>query len=236
MSALKGLVAFYLKNQSKTRSSRDFLKHAVLRHAGFTKDYDSDDDEDLLAVEKILAKRSTRTRLVFCQWPRDPKGERIETPSGKHTPNGLPWGATLFDFYMVNRAPSLQGIMTVTTGSKLAAWMKAHNETEIAADELEWAECEAEPRKIPTCDIVELIRTNEDHVHSRMAKLFGAESLEIKEEDRQYDKVRLFFDIFLSAVRNNSFQLRRLYLDLCIIPLRIQNHGPLCHSRMKFHH
>lgn len=189
-------MAFYLNNKSKPRSSRDLWKRAVLRHAGFRKDYDSDDEEDTQTVEKILASRSTRTRPVFCQWPRDPKGKLIETPPGKCTPNGLPWGATLFDFYMVNRAPDIPGFMTITTGSKLAAWTKANNETEIAADEIEWAEREEEPKEIPPCDVVESIRTNEDRVHNGVARLLGAESLEIKEEDRQCDEVRIFSSSF----------------------------------------
>ncbi|KAF9565508.1 hypothetical protein CPC08DRAFT_683586 [Agrocybe pediades] len=76
-------------------------------------------------------------------------------------PNGLQlWGATLNDFYIVSRVHGLDNLHTHSTGSKLAAWMKAHGET-YAADHLAMAEQEAEPELILPCDIGRLIKDSE---------------------------------------------------------------------------
>lgn len=106
---------------------------------------------------------STRKRAILRSWPRDPKGKNIiATPDGKRAGNGLAlWGATLFDFYRVQRFPSVFGLSTISTGSKLAAWMKENGETTTADYEIAWAEREEEPREIYPCDIGKIIPDGE---------------------------------------------------------------------------
>ncbi|KAG2737655.1 hypothetical protein P692DRAFT_20663044, partial [Suillus brevipes Sb2] len=101
-----------------------------------------------------------KNRILFRTWPRDPKGDTI-TPSplrGKEAGNGIDlWGATLYDFYHVQRAPDVKNWLTISTGSRLAKWMRQHGEL-IADDELYWADKEEDPKEVPVVDIGELIR------------------------------------------------------------------------------
>ncbi|KAG6811279.1 hypothetical protein H0H92_008227 [Tricholoma furcatifolium] len=105
------------------------------------------------AFQRLTGQVKTgHDRQIFRTWPRKPDGEYI-TPDnsalGKSTPNGIQfWGATLFDFYRVQRMPGLFSLQTISTGSKLMKWMKAHGESDYAKDEIEWAEMEEDPRVI----------------------------------------------------------------------------------------
>ncbi|KAJ6608602.1 hypothetical protein B0H10DRAFT_1955278 [Mycena sp. CBHHK59/15] len=87
------------------------------------------------------------TRFIFRRWTRDPKGETIhEFPRGKEAPNGIPqWGATLWDFYSFERLPGAFGLLSFSSGSRLANKMREIGELEAAADDIEWADREAEP-------------------------------------------------------------------------------------------
>lgn len=97
-------------------------------------------------------------RTIFRFWPRDPAGKPILSTKGKEAPNDNPlWGATLADFYFVSRFPDIKGLATITTGSKLAAWMKENKETKYCAEELRWAEMEADPVEIHPADVGKLI-------------------------------------------------------------------------------
>jgi hypothetical protein len=58
------------------------------------------------------------------------------------------WGATLWDFYYVHRMPEVQGLITISTGSKLEKWMKVHGELEHSAHEIAWGENEEDQREI----------------------------------------------------------------------------------------
>jgi hypothetical protein len=88
---------------------------------------------------------------VFRSWPHSPSS--IPDPSklgyrGKVTPNGLPWGATIFDFYTVRQPEDPRGISkakNVFSGSQLLEWSKANGENIFAKDEIEWARREEEP-------------------------------------------------------------------------------------------
>ncbi|KAG2341521.1 hypothetical protein BDR05DRAFT_887971, partial [Suillus weaverae] len=67
-----------------------------------------------------------KNRVLFRVWPRDPKGKTITASSlrGKEAANGIDlWGATLYDFYYVLRAPDVKNYLTISTGSRLAKWM-----------------------------------------------------------------------------------------------------------------
>ncbi|KAG2140481.1 uncharacterized protein EDB93DRAFT_1089816, partial [Suillus bovinus] len=92
--------------------------------------------------------------------PRDPKGNTITASPlrGKEASNGVDlWGATLYDFYWVLRAPDVKNYLTISTGSRLAKWVRQHGEL-IAEDELCSADEEEDPKEVPVVDIGELIR------------------------------------------------------------------------------
>ena len=79
-------------------------------------------------------------------------------------PNGLDlWGATLYDFYRVKRDPSLN-FLTVSTGSVIAASMRALGEIEWARNEIAWADEEQEPHEVFPYDIGKLIHDMERKV------------------------------------------------------------------------
>ncbi|KZV77143.1 hypothetical protein PENSPDRAFT_597002 [Peniophora sp. CONT] len=106
-----------------------------------------------------------KTRFIFRQWPRAPDGQviRKEHPEyGKRTSNGYPiWGETLYDFYRTYRIPTLPNLVTSSSGSRLAAWMRSFGELDAAADELAWANSEGDPKQIFPCDVGQLIRDYE---------------------------------------------------------------------------
>lgn len=70
-------------------------------------------------------------------------------------------GATLYDFYFFRRLYEIPNLRTLSTGSKLAAHMKAIGELDWADHELHWASQEADPVEVPPCDIGELIKSTE---------------------------------------------------------------------------
>ncbi|KAK0432334.1 hypothetical protein EV421DRAFT_1505056 [Armillaria borealis] len=100
---------------------------------------------------------SAKKRVVRCIWPRDPKGPAMaagQLPHGKVAGNNQRnWGATLNDFYWVQRILEAPSGLTRTSGSRLAAWMKEIGEVEHAKEEIEWAEVEDQPREKFPCDL-----------------------------------------------------------------------------------
>ncbi|KAK0438680.1 hypothetical protein EV421DRAFT_1697159, partial [Armillaria borealis] len=58
------------------------------------------------------------------------------------------WGATLNDFYWVQRIPEAPSGLTRMSGSRLAAWMKEIGEVGHAKEEIEWSEAEDQPREV----------------------------------------------------------------------------------------
>ncbi|KAL5483372.1 hypothetical protein ACEPAI_8603 [Sanghuangporus weigelae] len=107
-----------------------------------------------------------KERFIFAGWPRDPDGPMMAvTPQGKVTGNGSPlWGATLYDFYRVHRHPKYLGLETISTGSKLVAWMKDIGELEAAPGQLKQAEMEDEPYELQVFDIGQYIEVLEEQV------------------------------------------------------------------------
>ncbi|THH06193.1 hypothetical protein EW145_g4252 [Phellinidium pouzarii] len=105
-------------------------------------------------------------RFVLLQWPRNPDGESMKiTPRGKNTGNGCElWGATLYDFYRVHRIPSCPNLSTISTGSKLAAWMKEIGELDWAQNQLKQAELEEDPHEIYPFDIGQYLEVLEEQV------------------------------------------------------------------------
>ena len=67
------------------------------------------------------------------------------------------WGATLFHFFSVRRIPNLIHLKTLSTGSKLSAWMKENGE-DYAKSMLEFCEHEPDPYVIQPYPISWLIQ------------------------------------------------------------------------------
>ncbi|KAJ3976098.1 hypothetical protein EV361DRAFT_945578 [Lentinula raphanica] len=107
------------------------------------------------------SKFSRNRRVVVRRWPRAPNGAVISMlPPGHATPSSTHlWGERLSDFFCFARgtdemAPFLH---TISTSSRLSAWMKANGETEYAKDEMIWAESEEPPRIRHAADLMEII-------------------------------------------------------------------------------
>ncbi|KAF8799148.1 hypothetical protein BYT27DRAFT_7121604 [Phlegmacium glaucopus] len=146
------------------KTKQELLEEIILQFSRYKSpplvSEDATDEEKRADRERRLNAKSTRWRIIFSSWPRDPKGKNITTESsqpGKMVPNGSQiWGATLFDFYSVRRLPNFMHLVTYSSGSKLAAWMKANGE-DYAKSHLEFAEREADPHLILPYDISSLI-------------------------------------------------------------------------------
>ncbi|KAF8432744.1 hypothetical protein L210DRAFT_3650200 [Boletus edulis BED1] len=131
---------------------------------GKEKAIETDDNDD--GDDDLLPPRPT----LPTGWGR-PLEEQPFIPSLDHTvplisndklrgtlsPDGYPWGATLYDIYSVNKIPSVFGLMTFTTGSMLRQVMEAMGELDAAAPEIEWAKTEGQPRIEGVADTEELI-------------------------------------------------------------------------------
>ncbi|KAI0064465.1 hypothetical protein BV25DRAFT_1836826 [Artomyces pyxidatus] len=155
------------------------------------------DEGQLIAVEKVdteeeeedenadLRASHERARFVFRIWPRDPKGPVIiATPRGKEAGNGLPlWGSSLEDFFYVNRIADCPNALTISTGSKLAAWARHVRELKAAKDQIEWADSEDEPVELHPCDISKLIETIE--MRANMGCGFGKSARNIPGQRNQ---------------------------------------------------
>ena len=111
-----------------------------------------------------MPKNEVSTRAITRQGPRDPKGPMITSlPAGKKTPSSWPlWGATLFDFFHVDRAPGMGG-RTIANSSRLLAWAKEVGELEHAKDEIAWAEEEESPKELFPYDMARLL-SDEDYM------------------------------------------------------------------------
>ncbi len=111
-----------------------------------------------------LEIQDVRKRVIVREWPRDPNGPPMKaTPPGKVAGNNQPlWGATVLDFFRILRMPDCISLSTISTGSKLCAWMKEIGELEHAKDEIAWAEQEAEPEELFPCDIATLLGDEDD--------------------------------------------------------------------------
>lgn len=108
-------------------------------------------------------------RTIFRSWPRSPSSKpspRDRDYRGKTTPNGLPWGATVFDFYYI-RQPDHCPAWKVCTGSQLLEWSQANGEEDWAKDEIEWAKREEEPHVIEPCAPYTFLAEQEENIKAR---------------------------------------------------------------------
>ncbi|KAF8894951.1 hypothetical protein CPB84DRAFT_1710693 [Gymnopilus junonius] len=170
LQAEEAVVVDESSSAKQTKTRRDFLEELIISTAPEevrNKDKltsTSTRDEVAAYRERVLNDKQTRHRFVFQRWSRDPNGAPIKPDNsklGKMTPNNVQiWGATLFDFYTVNRIPSVPNLVTFSSGSKLARWMKEQKET-YAQDFVERQDEEEDPRLIFPCDIGRLIKDGE---------------------------------------------------------------------------
>lgn len=119
--------------------------------------------------EEEEGKKRDRTRYIFQIWPRDPNGEILrEMPEGKVAGNGIPvWGATLYDFYLTYKVPSITGMLSFLSGSRLAEFMREKGEL-VAEDQIWQAEKEEpKPKIMHPYDIGKFIELVEEQVHRK---------------------------------------------------------------------
>jgi hypothetical protein len=164
--------------QWKTR--QDFLDKVVLSNAirdtPCTLPPNPTDEERAAERQRRLNALTTRHRVIFSVWPRDPQTEHFikqgkkNTIMGKIAIKGLQlWGASLFDFYRVQRHPSLTNVETLSTSSKLLGFVKSVGEDyPVARPMVERAEREEDPKKIEPFDIARLIQNEEGEINAYM--------------------------------------------------------------------
>ncbi|KJA16531.1 hypothetical protein HYPSUDRAFT_1064337 [Hypholoma sublateritium FD-334 SS-4] len=129
-------------------------------------------------------------------------------PAGKQTPNGLPlWGATVLDFFLVERAPG-HAWMTAVNSSRLLAWAKEVGELEHAKEEIAWAEEEENPKELFPYDMARLIKD---------ADYPGNPVTELRDEEHRLPNGRM------SAMRYPTFQN---CLPLHLLPEKLIVHDP----------
>ncbi|KZV64646.1 hypothetical protein PENSPDRAFT_757114 [Peniophora sp. CONT] len=121
---------------------------------------------DLHVAPGDLGQQRGRNRFIFRVWPRAPDGEAIRDDyqeRGKMTSNECQiWGDTLYDLFMTTRIPGLHGLRTFTSGSLMRAHMLRLGELKAAADEMDWAASEPEPKQLQPFDVGTLIRDAEN--------------------------------------------------------------------------
>ncbi|EKM57233.1 uncharacterized protein PHACADRAFT_254886 [Phanerochaete carnosa HHB-10118-sp] len=73
-----------------------------------------------------------RTRFVYQQWVRDPKGSLLTKPppSGVRPPNDLIWGHTLDDFFWIQRIPNID-VLTIWSRSMIKEHGENYDESEF---------------------------------------------------------------------------------------------------------
>ncbi|KAG6379323.1 hypothetical protein JVT61DRAFT_11782 [Boletus reticuloceps] len=102
----------------------------------------------------------SKKRVVFRFWPRKRNSKPLQPTKlrGTLSPDGYVWGETLYDFYYVNRLPSVDNFVSISTGSMLRQVMESMSELDAAAPEIEWAKTEGQPRVEGVADTEEQIR------------------------------------------------------------------------------
>jgi hypothetical protein len=154
--------------KDEEQSGIDGFKNMIIRKALMA------DISELSAQERqqILDDPNTRHNNIYLYWPRDPAGKvlHLDDLSGKKTSNGLEmWGATRLDFYTVALSGKKPNVVISSSGSKLAAWMKANGEDTYgpATVLMRRAETEEEPELIYPCDIAQLIKDGEANTFNK---------------------------------------------------------------------
>ena len=182
------------------KSRQDFLDEMTLMHAHHDTPSKLPPSATMAQIAQERKRRlnalTTRHRVVFSQWPRDPDTNHIikanNSVVGKTAGNGLQlWGATMFDFYAVLRHPLNPNLRTLSVGSKLLRWVKKVGEDyELVKSIYEWAEREEDPKMLEPCDIEVLIREGEAEMR-RCIDSWEIEAYEAKEREELEAKRKL---------------------------------------------
>ena len=141
-----------LQRRAAQKRESDATDSAKTGEDASTEDATPNDTQETKEIE-------VSRRGIMRSWPRAPNGPFIwMTGEGKTAGNNQPlWGATVLDFFRVQRHPDMPYGSTISTGSKLAEWAHAFEELH-AKDELEWAAEEEDPIELLPCDISLIIR------------------------------------------------------------------------------
>ncbi|PFH48331.1 hypothetical protein AMATHDRAFT_180677 [Amanita thiersii Skay4041] len=131
----------------------------------------------------VFYAKDTRRRLVWRRWLRGDSDKRGDlnlvmmphtSRPGKMAGNKLHiWGATLMDFYNVQRIPTMPYAVTLSSGSKLAAFMSVLEELEYAFPELQWSRSEPDPKEVEPYPVGELIQEQEMRIRLGLCGMSG---------------------------------------------------------------
>lgn len=130
-------------------------------------------DEEIFHLVPQLYGGPHVKRAVFRVWPRDPNGMVIESqqPRGTLSPDGYPWGSTLYDIFAVYRFPKIPNIVSTMSGSGILEAMEELGELDTAAPEIEWARSEGKPRVEGVADTEKLIECMDQMVYGVVSML-----------------------------------------------------------------
>ncbi|KAG6911422.1 hypothetical protein DXG01_016519 [Tephrocybe rancida] len=225
------------KEQPRTFTAKDLIAILSLHNSDFKKDGKSGKSklptkEEAFASEalKILNGKGSRQRMVHRHWPRSPTGKYItpeNTLPGKCTPNGIQlWGSSIFDFYRVRRMPDVANLSTITTGSKLMKWMKAHGELDHAKDEIEWAEMEEEPKLIASWSPREKIEEMEEDIRQGKAGKLPTMKAAKGEQPLPADAGANYFSSWPLVPFSYTTERLTSSIDLDHLPKKLSVHDP----------
>ncbi|KAJ3523756.1 hypothetical protein NMY22_g11302 [Coprinellus aureogranulatus] len=123
------------------------------------------------------------------------------------------WGATLFDFFYVRRIPDCPYLSTISSGSKLAAWMKEQGE-HYARDQMARAEREPDPVVVRPYPVERLLRDAE-----------AAQAKESKGKAKEEPKV-LWFGRDIPFSETGAAPILQEMLPLHLLPKTLLVHDP----------
>jgi len=162
------------KGRIKWKTREDFLEEIILLLAPSNLSSNPTEEHHAEERQRLLNTLTTRHRIVFLSWPRDPRSRHIYNPlsescttMGKAAIKGLHlWGASLFDFYGVQ---TIDGRETVSTSSTLLGFLKSIGEDYAKSRQMvKRAEREEDPRIIEPFDVAQLIKWEEREITAYM--------------------------------------------------------------------
>jgi len=164
--------------------------------------------------QRILDDPTTRHNDIYFHWPRSVSGKPLnldlDSISGKKTTNGLEmWGSTRLDFYTVAVSGKKPNVVISSSGSKLAAWMKANGEDTYAPAKvlMKRAEEEHDPVMITPCDIAELVKDGENLLGSEKSWARNGPRDGKKQEDWELPKPVSSFVFFFDPRTDGGFYI-----------------------------
>jgi hypothetical protein len=192
-------------NDIKWKTHQDFLDEMTL----FFADEDTPsklppnptDEQRAAERQRRLNALTTRHRIIFSTWPRDPQTKHVIKSGSENTIIGKTaieghqlWGASLFDFYKVYRHPSMTWLQTLSTSSKLLEFVKSVGEDyPMARPMVERAEREEDPKLIEPFDMAQLIQNEEYEIRAYM-RIMRQKKPEDKRKEAEDPRIRAHED------------------------------------------